>query len=482
MSSPTYATSGRRGPPWWALSTLLAERRSGGVPRVLGAWLVVVALCVAGGVLNVKLGWNGVPVELGGLTVDFTFYPPLLLSFLLAIWLGPAFGAIALYAANLASSAASGMVLWKALLFSLAGPLEIAVLWGSMTLLGVSPRLPTLRDRAYYVGGAIIGCTAASLAAPIWNAGQGLDVVSGMRVWRGWVLGDLTMMLLAAPLLALFSARVGEWLRRAVPVAPRRSTPYGTFVALVSVVFVLLGTLMALGVYDLMTPILGARDLATASGELVVPRLREVGLFVGSLFLVLMTTTVLFTAALARRGRADRETALRDPLTGCLNRRFFEEMFEDRVRLLQPDAESSVALVDVDHFKVVNDRFGHTAGDQALRLLVARIRASLGERDALFRWGGEEFLVLLPGTPLSAAQPMMDELRRRVAEEPLFEVRGEPVRITVSVGLTRLHSDPVDMALLLQQADGALYEAKRSGRDRVVLAGVAREIAGAQSA
>ncbi|HVS14392.1 MAG TPA: hypothetical protein VMV46_10725 [Thermoanaerobaculia bacterium] len=185
MPAPPYLSSDRRGPRWWPLSTLLADAAHPPVRRVLGLWLLAVAASVVGGVLNVRLGWNAVPFELAGLSFDLTSYPPLLIAVLLALWIGPATGAVALYAANLASAMASGIDLWKALLFSLDGPLEIAVLWGSMSLLAVSPRLPTLRDRLIYLAIAVISPTAASLASPIWNAAHGLDVSAGLGVWRG---------------------------------------------------------------------------------------------------------------------------------------------------------------------------------------------------------------------------------------------------------------------------------------------------------
>jgi diguanylate cyclase (GGDEF)-like protein len=478
MPAAPYLTSDRRGPRWWSLSTLLAESGHPGVRRVLGVWLLALAVCVAGGVLNVRLGWNAIPLEIAELRFDFTFYPPLLVAVLLALWIGPTTGAVALYAANLASALTSGMALWKALLFSLAGPLEIAVLWGSMALLAVSPRLPTVRDRALYLAIAVIGPTAASLASPIWNAAHGLDVGAGLGVWRGWVLGDLLILVAAAPLLIAFSAPVGRAVVRRMPTPPRTAASYGTFVALVALVFALLGALMALGAHELLSRIPISPQLATASGEPLLPRLREISFFVASLFAVLMTTTVLFTAALARRGRADYHSALRDPLTGCLNRRFFEEMFEDRVRLLPPGVPSSVALVDIDHFKAVNDRFGHLAGDEALRRLVDRVRRHLREHDALFRWGGEEFLLLLPGTPLSDALPRMEELRREIGAGPLLEARGQALSVTVSIGVTELRSDPFDLDALLQEVDRALYGAKEAGRDRVVSSRAADGVAG----
>ncbi|GAA3396853.1 histidine kinase N-terminal 7TM domain-containing diguanylate cyclase [Cryptosporangium minutisporangium] len=164
------------------------------------------------------------------------------------------------------------------------------------------------------------------------------------------------------------------------------------------------------------------------------------------------------------RLRADlAEQAIRDALTGLHNRRHLMTVLAEAER-----AESgplSVALIDVDHFKRVNDEYGHAAGDRVL-VAVARLLADgVRSTDVLARYGGEEFVLLMPGLSAEEAQEQVNRLRRLVASTPI-EVAGQAVTVSFSAGLAS-GSGPVDADALLEAADHALYAAKRNGRDRV---------------
>jgi diguanylate cyclase (GGDEF)-like protein/PAS domain S-box-containing protein len=165
-----------------------------------------------------------------------------------------------------------------------------------------------------------------------------------------------------------------------------------------------------------------------------------------------------------------RELATTDPLTGALNRRQLFELAEEEVRRAERYGRPlCFSMLDLDHFKAVNDRFGHAVGDEALRAVAASIRRSLRATDRLARHGGEEFVVMLPETPLSTARGAIERIRTSV-EALRFEAKGEPVSITVSAGVVAWRSgESVDA--VLDRADGALYEAKRAGRNRVVASG-----------
>lgn len=165
-----------------------------------------------------------------------------------------------------------------------------------------------------------------------------------------------------------------------------------------------------------------------------------------------------------------RRSAELDALTGTFNRRTIDQWlvrgFGDAIRDGQP---ISVLFVDMDHFKAINDKHGHACGDHCLRLVAATLRAALGEGDLLGRYGGEEFIAVLPGRGAAAARALGEQLRAAV-EGLLIEWEGQVLRLTVSVGVaTRLDSE-VDPTDSIQRADKALYAAKREGRNRVLVA------------
>lgn len=151
-----------------------------------------------------------------------------------------------------------------------------------------------------------------------------------------------------------------------------------------------------------------------------------------------------------------------DPLTGLLNRRGL-----DAHREAPRPALASVIALDLDHFKSVNDRFGHATGDRVL-LMVADVLESIVRRgDSVARTGGEEFLVVLPGAPIGAALRIAERARARIAERPVPAHPDGEVRITASFGVAELGPEEA-LEAATARADAALYEAKRLGRDRVV--------------
>ena len=157
-----------------------------------------------------------------------------------------------------------------------------------------------------------------------------------------------------------------------------------------------------------------------------------------------------------------------DPLTGALNRRAFDECLDrERARARRYDLPLSVIVADLDHFKRVNDTRGHTVGDEALKAFVQRTSKVFREGDSVYRYGGEEFVILLPHTDHEGALAAAERLVARVAASPLLGGR-EPLRVTVSAGVASARGEALAHTDLVAAADGALYEAKRTGRNRAV--------------
>lgn len=163
-----------------------------------------------------------------------------------------------------------------------------------------------------------------------------------------------------------------------------------------------------------------------------------------------------------------RQKALVDPLTGLPNRAAWSERLEHEIVQWQQHGNSLLlAMLDLDHFKRINDNYGHLAGDRVLKLIASVLRKRLRGGDFIARFGGEEFVLLVPDTPLAAGAKLAEALRVAIEACP-FHFKGEPVTVTVSVGMTAFkpgeHSDSV-----LKRADQALYRAKNAGRNRVEL-------------
>lgn len=158
-----------------------------------------------------------------------------------------------------------------------------------------------------------------------------------------------------------------------------------------------------------------------------------------------------------------------DQLTGVLNRRGLEEIFNKEVgRAKRHDTVLCVSLLDIDNFKKLNDSLGHDVGDQALVHLATVCRETLRPQDTVARFGGEEFIILLPETPLADAALAMTRLQRELTRK-FFLSGNEKVLITFSCGVTQMHPDD-DQASVIKRADEAMYQAKQTGKNRVITA------------
>lgn len=204
-------------------------------------------------------------------------------------------------------------------------------------------------------------------------------------------------------------------------------------------------------------------DLMVAYGD----RLREAAFtmtlaiaipFVGLFSVIAMRMTTF--------NRKLRELALRDGLTGLLNRAAFEQIIQKRVSepRSEDDAEDALILIDIDHFKAINDTHGHAAGDHVLRMVAICIVGNVFERDHVARIGGEEFAVLLIGSGAAGAVDAAERIRAALADNKTY-YEGKVIRVTASLG-GALFPPEASYQNIFRGADFALYRAKRGGRDQ----------------
>lgn len=210
--------------------------------------------------------------------------------------------------------------------------------------------------------------------------------------------------------------------------------------------------------------------------EMLVP----VIFFFGAVFVLLVCFLAFHTTQELKRIWVLEQENITDPMLGIFNRRCLDRrMNQELLRAKRHDIDLAMMLVDVDHFKKVNDNWGHQIGDQALKHLADVMVRTLRQTDVIARFGGEEFVVLLPHTSSQEAAHLAERLRNSIEFTPLNLVgkHGErqELRITVSIGVTWLQPDDTEVTQLIERVDQAMYQAKQGGRNRVVCSdGLAR--------
>jgi len=231
--------------------------------------------------------------------------------------------------------------------------------------------------------------------------------------------------------------------------------------------------LVAVGM-GLQVVLLTARAVVAAVGAMPLDGLMRGGglvqhlTFLGSFVTVQVSSLGFIFMAKDRADEANRQLAAVDPLTGVANRRsLISALDRDIARAVRTREPMSVMMVDIDHFKRVNDDLGHLAGDQVLCSVVEVLRARVRSQDLVGRYGGEEFMVVLPDTPLAGAQQLARQLCQAVGASRC-RAEGTEIAVTVSIGVAGGRLEPGDSwDMLISAADRALYRAKENGRNRV---------------
>jgi diguanylate cyclase (GGDEF)-like protein len=173
---------------------------------------------------------------------------------------------------------------------------------------------------------------------------------------------------------------------------------------------------------------------------------------------------------LGEKNRELERLSISDGLTGLFNHRHMQEVVHEEFERAKRTGEPlSVVMFDIDHFKAINDTYGHQAGDRVLQELAEILRRTAREIDKLGRYGGEEFIAVLPETSIDAAATFAERVRERVARHPFAVGRAEPLHLTISAGAaTYPHAGVYNPRTLVQKADQAMYAAKAAGRNRTM--------------
>lgn len=363
-----------------------------------------------------------------------------------------------------------------------------SLVWGAASWVIADARRPC----AHWAVWAVLSSATWFMLATHLASPPALAVLCGVlaviSLWRGvreYIGRPFPWWLPVALLLAALSA---EWLAAA---PPRRHWHAGVNFGVLALLYLRIGLdLLRHARADLhlrwpatlvlaFPALVGALAFgARASRALVVPQSvaeemqTHSALNVGSAFsylvLVLLMHSMLLALVAGRLAATLRRLSRRDGLTGLLNRRAIEEALSAQLLHSRRSAEPFAAMMlDVDHFKTINDRYGHAAGDQALKHVAARLRAELREIDHVGRYGGEEFLLVLPGLRLEQAMPVAERVRAALAEPALHTPGGAAIALSASIGVAEWMGGAESAEQLVARADEALFEAKAAGRNLV---------------
>jgi diguanylate cyclase (GGDEF)-like protein len=313
---------------------------------------------------------------------------------------------------------------------------------------------------------------------PIYGAAMGGTVLLN-ALWYGWILVVLNVVALVTMLSAVSLARRVE---RAEIVAASAFALLQTNLAVsVAVSGGGLSPLLPLMAVPVISQAVCFRPTVTTTGvglsavlavgaSLIAPVPdHPAPAFVHLIaYLTLLVCASTAVRQLVNAEMSSRDAAVLDPLTGLFNRRALDDRFRTARAQAGVTGETvSLILCDIDRFKTVNDNHGHERGDRVLVAIAEQLRACVRNAEMVYRLGGEEFLVLLPNEGVESAGRLAERIRSSVGTDPVVGLR-----VTLSAGVAAASGDAVRLDRLLAEADAALYEAKRSGRDRVALAAV----------
>lgn len=473
------------------LSMTLARLQQHGTPTekklIVGGWLLSLLASIGFGLLVVIEGWSGIPIPFGGIEVFITIYPPLLICLWWTLYFGWLWGSIPAYIATLVLALYSGMPLNWALVFSFADPLGFAAIFIGYRALRIPRHLRSFQSLFFFVLINFIGAVFSSAGALVWSYTNQVDNAGLLAIWEGWWLGAfLQAVLIVGPLLFLTHPFVARWQeRRSVLQSPEKEDHNRWVLRLVLV--------LVLGIlgYGFLTIELGMERVEAALASVPDATLQEatqvltstVWIFLGVVALIILSIAVFNYRIFTRWERVvehlmDELTHLAqtDHLTKLPNRRAMSELLSKQFsRYERHEEPGTLLMVDLDHFKEVNDRYGHQAGDQVLMRFSQLLQKAIRQEDTASRWGGEEFLVLLPHIDAEGAQTFAERLLR-LAQEDAVHHEGETIHYTVSLGIALLGPEGTTLDDWISEADNALYEAKHKGRNQVVVrTGAARE-------
>jgi diguanylate cyclase (GGDEF)-like protein len=370
----------------------------------------------------------------------------------------------------------AGMSLPFALIFSFANPVGLFVFHTLISAFRVKPDLSDFRSMMSFAASVILGASASSSAAFLWALRSGGEVSMFFPLWQGWILNNvLYFLLIVGPVMRLTGRTIETWKRSNAPalVVKEDSAERITASLVLSLLVpIFIAIIIGFGVarqLHILGKIRSDGLLESIRQQLHYDRDAQ-DILLGIIGFLSCTGIYLFSLLFRQVIHVRRELAklsVTDALTGLRNRRFAEEQLDAQfLRFHRYRSPYSVVLFDLDHFKAVNDRFGHLAGDRMLQEIARHAADNTRETDVSTRYGGEEFLLILPETDIAGARVMAERLRGCIEAHPVTW-NGVVIPMTASFGVAEAASADQDPYHVVSRADEAMYLSKKAGRNRV---------------
>lgn len=482
---------------------------------LLGSWLFSLLMSLWLAKVQLHDSWYQLPVKVGGLDFFISIYPPLTISTLWVLWFGFRWGIWLAFAATFLVAMLSGLPLGWGVLFSFSNPLGLLLMALVYRNIHITYAPSSLAAILLFVVVCFISGVSSASGSFIWSYMNKLSALDAFTLWQGWWVGNTVQTLITVMPLLLLTPLVLRWREKHWPAQMRSDRdPLAMLVIVLFMLASVLGFLwLSFWLADRSVLMLDSSNLQDWQRKAALYRESAVAVYwvlsVLMLSLVFLgyrfyqqRTAMLHQAALRigferdlallrqqetevarlqatalnaeleqRLAEIDalqqelRYQALHDPLTGLYNRHY---LYEQLGQYLGEGRPMALALIDLDHFKLVNDRHGHGTGDEVLRQFARLCQACVYGDGFVVRYGGEEFCIVQPDATAGAMQQTVQLLQRQFAASHISSPDdGSTLNgLTFSGGVVDARQQR-NYSVLLQSADEALYRAKEEGRNRV---------------
>lgn len=461
--------------------------KGGETRRLLIIWFCLSLLVIPMGMLTRLFEWTGVAVDLGPQTIYLTLYLPMIFCVPLVLWLGFWWAAIPAYLSTFLVALIGGMPIEWIAVFSFANPIALAMYFMFYRITPMRTDLRGAESLVSFLLISLVASLAGSIGAFIWALTNNVGLNEAHPVWLGWWLGGwLQAVLIVGPILYFIGPWVGPKLLRIKDSALHIKSAKGAMLAMVTsflvvvVCFVGAGRIVSLKQLNNIDWA-GGQSMSFAQAQNTVDSL-SYPLFI--LLAVMLAICYLgyrailywydmITTANKKLEESNKQLVRlvsEDSLSGLFNRRhIFEKLNYEYQRSKREESSFSIIMIDADKFKQVNDHYGHLVGDEVIKAIAGCIKSMMRPYDTAGRYGGEEFIAILPSTSCEQAKSIAERLRQSVADLKLAtDDSSNILKVTVSIGVATFDEEDLTPQRVIDKADKALLMAKDTGRNKVV--------------